>query len=210
MEILKPGLFTNSREKTVKDIDGNTYKTIKIGNQEWMAENLKVTHYRNGDQIPYVTDNYDWRDQNIGAYCYYMNNAVNAAIYGGLYNWYAVKDGRKIAPIGWHIPTDKEWTELEQYLGSNPGGKLKEIGTTRWNFPNIDATNETNFSALPNGTRSCNGKFEIIVGDLTLFWSATEHGSNEAWYRTLSYDASNVYRNHLTWPFGFSVRCIRD
>ena len=156
-----------SNSETVTDIDGNTYKTVKIGNQIWMAENLKVTHYRNGDIIPNVTNNFEWAYLSTGAWCVHDNDGSYANTYGYLYNWYAVNDIRNIAPEGWHVPTDEEWKELEMYLGmsqteaddtgyrgTNEGGKLKEAGTTHWETPNTGATNETGFSALPGGCRS--------------------------------------------------------
>jgi len=145
---------------TVTDIDGNVYKTVKIGDQWWMAENLKVRHYRNGDPIPHEINNVEWIMLTTGAYCYYDNDSSHAADYGALYNWYTVSDFRNIAPEGWHVPTDEEWKELEMALGisqeyadstewrgTNEGGKLKETGTTHWNSPNEGATNESGFTA---------------------------------------------------------------
>ena len=117
---------TTFSDDTLKDIDGNVYKTVKIGNQWWMTENLKVIHYRNGDKIPCLTDDDEW-DQSTRAYCYYNNDTTNVEIYGRLYNWFAVNDSRKIAPEGWHVPTDEEWQELVDYLGGDTlaGGKMK-------------------------------------------------------------------------------------
>lgn len=102
---------------TVTDIDGNVYQTVKIGNQWWMAENLKVSHYQNSDAIPNVTNNSDWGNLSTGAYCAYNNDNVNISTYGLLYNWYAVADSRELAPTGWHVPTDEEWKQLEMSLG---------------------------------------------------------------------------------------------
>ena len=149
---------------TVTDIDGNTYQTVKIGDQWWMAENLKVTCYRNGDAIPNITDGTTWASLSTGAYCEYNNDINNVATYGRLYNWYAVTDSRNIAPAGWHVPSDAEWKQLEMYLGmsqseadatgwrgTDEGGKLKEVGTMHWNSPNTGATNESGFTALPGG-----------------------------------------------------------
>lgn len=194
----------------VKDIDGNVYSTIEIGNQVWMAENLKVTHYRNGDFIPYVTNNSKWEDLKTGAYCNYDNNIKNTSIYGNLYNWYAVKDTRKVAPEGWHIPTYQEWKELENYLGSNVGGKLKESRNGYWKELNKGATNASGFSAIPGGWRgNYHGTFSEI-GRIAFFWSASENSSVSAWDRYLHSNRSVVDRSNGSKQDGHSVRCIKD
>ena len=162
----------NEDPDSVTDIDGNVYKTIKIGDQLWMAENLKVTRYNNEDSIPHITDPGMWAELNSGAYSIYENDTNNVSIYGLLYNWHAVTDNRKIAPVGWHVPTDDEWKELEMYLGmsqsdaddvgwrgTDEGGKLKETGTAHWISPNTGATNESGFTALPSGNRFYDGTF---------------------------------------------------
>jgi uncharacterized protein (TIGR02145 family) len=207
----------------VTDYDGNVYQTVTIGSQVWMAENLKVTHYRNGDPIPNVTDNTAWSGLTAGAYCNYDNDDGNAAIYGSLYNWYAVDDSRDIAPAGWHVPTDTEWKQLEMYLGmsqvaadsvgfrgTDEGGKLKEIGTTHWNSPNIGATNESGFSALPGGARVYTGDFGGNVRDDACFWSPTESGSDHPWWRNLWYNNSVIARIPMYKQCGFSIRCVKD
>ena len=197
------------------DIDGNIYQTIQIGNQEWMAENLKVTRYRNGDDIEYVTDNNQWSNLSTGAYCYYSNSSSNGDIYGALYNWYAVEedDTRGLAPEGWRVPTDAEWQTLVDYLGGSSvaGGKMKETGTAHWNSPNTGATNESGFTALPGGYRNFyNGSFDYL-GNYGYFWSATEYSAYYAWSRILVYDSTEVYRNYYDYKqYGYSVRCIRD
>jgi uncharacterized protein (TIGR02145 family) len=192
------------------DIDGNVYKTVMIGTQEWMAENLKVTHYRNGDAIPEVTENSEWWGLITGAYCAYNNDISNVATYGRMYNWYAVVDSRNIAPAGWHVPTDAEWQVLVDYLGDTAvaGGKMKEAGTTHWNIPNTGATNESGFSALPGGYRGSNGSF-LNMGRYAHFWSSAEISSSDAWYRYLSYYYSEAYRNFFSKRDGFSVRCVK-
>ncbi len=163
--------------KTVTDIDGNVYEIVTIGNQVWMAENLKVTHYRNGEPLPNVTDNIEWRNLDTGAYCNYNNDVAYVATYGRLYNWFAVNDSRNIAPAGWHVPSDAEWQTLDDYLGSDTndaGCKLKETGTSHWRSPNEGATNESRFSALPGGARkSLFGTFDYI-GIYAFFWTSTE------------------------------------
>ncbi len=207
---------------TATDIDGNFYRTIKIGDQCWMMDNLKVTHYRNGNDIPNVTDNTAWAGLSTGAYCDYNNDVNNAATYGRLYNWYAVRDSRNMAPEGWHIPTDAEWKQLEMYLGMSPaeadatgwrgtdeGGKLKETGTTRWGSPNAGATNESGFTALPGGYRYSDGSFGAM-GIYAFLWSSTEFDSGTAWGRGLHSNGSDVSRTSDDKLYGFSVRCVRD
>jgi len=213
----------STQANTITDIDENIYKTVKIGNQWWMAENLKVTRYRNGDAIPNVTKGSDWLSLSTGAYCNYDNDGANAAIYGGLYNWYAVSDSRNIAPEGWHVPTDDEWKELEMYLGmsqseadqigwrgTDEGDKLKETGNTHWYIPNIGATNESGYTGLPGGYRYIGGNF-YGLGYYAYFWSSTGGSlSNDAWFRLLNYYYSGVFRNGNDKRYGFSIRCVRD
>ena len=208
---------------SVTDIDGNPYNTIVIGDQNWMAENLKVTHYRNGDQIPHVTDNNQWAGLSSGAYCYQENDPLNIEIYGNLYNWFTVVDPREICPDGWHIPSDEEFIELEMHLGMswedanemdyrgvNEGGKLKEAGTMHWNPPNEGATNESGFKALPGGFRYSQSGYYDELGESDGFWSTTEYNGSAAWYRRLNYSYSQAYRH---WSGhkkgGFSLRCVQ-
>jgi uncharacterized protein (TIGR02145 family) len=174
-----------------------------------MRENLDVMTYRNGDVIPQVTDNTAWEGLTTGAWCWYSNSADNGAIYGKLYNWYAVNDPRGLAPQGWHIPTDAEWTTLGTLLGGDgvAGGKMKTTGTTRWNTPNTSATNESGYAGLPGGFRD--GTFGF-VGYGGKWWSATESNSTGAWYRYLYYDDSILDRYSVNKKSGFSVRCLRD
>ncbi|MFZ5980786.1 MAG: fibrobacter succinogenes major paralogous domain-containing protein [Candidatus Zixiibacteriota bacterium] len=205
---------------TVTDIDGNIYQTVKIGDQWWMMENLKVTHYRNGDPIPNVTDIATWAGLTSGAYCNYNNDSGFVGIYGRLYNWHAVDDSRNIAPEGWHVPTDDEWKQLEVYLGmsqadadsykwvgTDEGGKLKD--TTLWENPNTGANNESSFTALPGGNRSDNGSFENN-GYYASFWSTTELGSVDCWDLELGYNRSQIYNDSRDRNRGNSIRCIRD
>lgn len=196
---------------TVTDIDENIYTTIVIGDQCWMMENLKVTHYRNGDPIPNVTDWSEWSVLTTGAYCEYDNDSANVATYGRLYNWYAVDDSRNIAPEGWHVPTDAEWQTLVDYLGGYDvsGGKMKEAGTAHWIPPNVGATNESGFTALPGGHRYTDGYF-YNLGYYAIFWSSSESSSYSAWYRYLHCQHSAVYRDYDYKYHGFSVRCVRD
>jgi uncharacterized protein (TIGR02145 family) len=204
--------FTTLDSNTVVDIDGNVYQTITIGTQVWMAENLKVTRYRNGDSIPNVTDATAWSNLSTGAYCNYNNDVNNVAVYGRLYNWYAVDTSLNIAPAGWHVPTDAEWDTLVSYLGGYTvaGGKMKETDTTHWPSPNTGATNESGFTALPGGYRYGDGSYSIM-GHNANFWSSTEYYTMYyAWARSLSYDNSGVYRYYDDLRHGVSVRCVRD
>jgi len=194
---------------TMTGNDGKKYQTVKIGSQWWMGENLSETKYRDGSVIPKVTGRSKWSNLKTGAYCTYENKESNVARYGYLYNWYTVKDSRNIAPAGWHVPTDKEWTALTTYLGGKnaAGGKMK--ATIHWESPNTGANNESGISALPGGYRLGNGLF-YGLGDYASFWSSTQSGSNGAWARYLSYDLSVVYRDIDDRHYGFSVRLIRD
>ena len=177
-----------------------------------MTRNLDVSTYRNGDVIPKVTDGVAWAALTTGAYCYYNNDSTTyATIYGKLYNWYAVNDPRGLAPEGWHIPSDFEWTTLGTCLGGNTvaGGPMKEIGTTHWNNSNTGATNLSNFTALPGGYRSDVGTFNN-VGDYGHWWSATKGDSNTAWNRNLNYNDGVLEGGGANLKFGYSVRCLRD
>jgi uncharacterized protein (TIGR02145 family) len=207
--------FTTQNFGTVTDIDGNAYKTINIGTQTWMAENLNATKYNNGDPIPNVTDGPAWYSLVSGAYCNYNNVSVNSTTYGKLYNFYAVVDSRNLCPTGWHIPTDPEWTILTTYLGGETvaGIKLKERGTIHWQSPNATATNESYFTGLPGGSHydrayAFSGDFDG-VGTNGFWWSYTVVGTS-AWYRSLQYNYDNLDRNSRSWREGMSVRCVKD
>ncbi len=196
---------------TVTDIDGNVYNTITIGTQVWMGENLKVTKYRNGEAIPYITDNIEWSGLITGAFSNYSNSAASSNSYGRLYNWYAISDSRKLCPTGWHIPTDSEWEILTIYLAGEftAGGKLKEASTVFWQSPNTGATNETGFGALPGGFRSFTGEF-LSIGENARLWSSTEAGASTAWYRSMSNLDASLTRLSNDKHLGFSVRCLKD
>jgi uncharacterized protein (TIGR02145 family) len=200
---------------TVTDIDDNIYQTVKIGNQWWMAENLKVTHYRNGDAIPNITDDEQWSSLTTGAYCNY-NITVNVAVHGRLYNWYVIEDSRNIAPAGWHVPTDDDWIELELYLGmyqddvndegwrgTDIGTKMKSAGSGWY------GEDSYGFSALPSGYRAYYSDF-FGIGDYTFWWTATEYDATYAWYRQLSYANTRVNRDWNNKKYGYSVRCVMD
>jgi uncharacterized protein (TIGR02145 family) len=198
---------------TVTDIQGNIYQTVTIGTQVWMKENLRVTKYRNGDDIETTTPatlnisgesnpKYQWAA---------AGNDSNVAAYGRLYTWYAVTDIRNLCPTGWHIPTDTEWTTLITYLGGAKvaGGKLKESGTNHWQRPNTGANNETGFAALPGSYRGINGEFSHF-GNYGGWWSSSEMNPSMAWTRYLTSIANYVGRYGYGKSTGFSVRCIKD
>jgi uncharacterized protein (TIGR02145 family) len=193
--------------------NGYVYSSIVLGNgQEWMSENLRTANYRNGDLIPTGLDNATWNFTTAGANTIFNNDNANITIYGKLYNWYAVADARNLCPVGWHVPTDGEWTTLTNYLVGEAvaGGKMKTTGTQYWNDPNIDATNESGFSGLPGGNRSSSGDY-FSVGIYGYWWSSSEETStNLAWARGLYQTFGSVGRDNSDKKRGFSVRCLRD
>ena len=199
-------------ELTVTDIDGNVYHTVTIGTQVWMVENLKTTRYGNGDPIPNITVAASWSALSTGAYSWYNNDATTyKATYGALYNWYAVADSRNIAPTGWHVATDDEWSTLTTFLGGESAGStMKETGTSHWLSPNTGTTNSSGFTALPGGYLYYDGGTFSNVGRYGYWWSNTADGVSFAWYRFLFYGYAYVYRGNLNKQFGFSVRCVRD
>ena len=193
------------------DINGNVYETIQIGEQLWMAENLKVTHYNNEDEIAYPS-NEDFGSFDEGQYGIYDNDSTFADIYGNLYNFAAVDDDRGVCPDGWHVPTDEEYTVLTDYLGgtSVAGGKMKETGLDHWNSPNTGATNESGFTGLPAGYRSSTNGAYGNMGNYGYFWSSSDGNSGYAWSRRLYSNYSYVYRYSNYEQNGFSIRCLRD
>ena len=196
---------------TMTDIDGNVYNAVTIGTQCWTQTNLNVSKYRNGDVIPQVTDPTQWENLTTGAWCYYENNTANGPVYGKLYNWYAVNDSRGLAPTGWHIPTDTEWTILTNYLGgvAVAGGKMKESGTAHWLSPNTAADNSSGFTALPGGYRKTFGEFAIMTAN-GYWWSSTESLAITAWTRTIGYSRANATKLGIHKKSGISVRCVKD
>lgn len=212
---------------TVTDVDGNVYNTVKIGTQVWMVENLKTTKYNDGTEILNVTSETQWENLTTGAYCNYDNLESNAAIYGRLYNWYAVYTG-KLAPAGWHVPTDDDWTILENYLianGYNFDG-TKDVdkvakslcAKTNWALSSEAGTpgaapennNSTGFTALPGGYRFGNDGYFTSVGKFGYWWSSTEYSGYYAYTRRLSYSNRDLYRDYYVKDYGFSVRLVRD
>ena len=196
----------------VTDGDGNDYTTLLMGNgQEWMAENLRTTVYANGDPIPNIQDATEWGSQLTGAWCHYNNNVANETPFGKLYNWYTVTDSRNACPIGWHAPTNAEFTSLTTFLGglSFSGGKLKGVGTTYWLSPNEGATNISGMTFLPGGTRTGAGIFQEMFGT-GVWWTATAASSFTGTRRTLFYTSQGVFTGGSSNIEGASVRCVKD
>ena len=195
----------------IDDVEGNTYNTVAIGTQVWMAENLKTTKYNDGTNIPLVTDNTVWSNLTTPGYCWFNDNQASYMdTYGALYNWYSVNTG-KLCPTGWHVPTDADWTMLSTFLGGEniAGGKLKEIGTIHWKSPNSGATNESGFTALPGGNRTDNAIY-YDVGNFGYWWSDTGDNTTSAWLRYLNYNYSTLNKVSYDRKSGFSVRCLKD
>jgi uncharacterized protein (TIGR02145 family) len=201
---------TSALTEPVRDIDGNVYHTVRIGNQVWMAENLKVTRFNDGSSIPLVVENNLWGKTTIPRFCFYNNDTAYKNVYGSLYNWYAVKTN-KLCPTGWHVPADQEWTTLEDYLVSgNVGGILKEAGTTHWLSPNTGANNSSGFTALPGGNRDFEGPF-YNIGSIGYWWSSTEDVmGGYTWTHYIFYNTNGYNRLHLNNTLGFSVRCLKN
>ena len=209
---------------TMSDIENNIYKTIKIGNQWWMAEDLRTLKYKNGVSIAVITetDASTWANDTVGAV-----SQSNSSGNGGLfYNWYAIRNSNRLAPEGWHIPTDQDWKILENYLGmtsdqpdktgwrgTNEGDKLKITGEDNWqSYGTVWATNESGFTGLASGCRLYDGSFNSPIGKVYMgfWWTDSEHSTNEGWYRYLDYKRSQVFRSHLIKTYGLSVRCVKD
>jgi uncharacterized protein (TIGR02145 family) len=196
--------------QTVTDFDGNVYQTVKIGTQVWLMQDLKVTHYNNGDPIPINPTPWNWKNLKTGAYVDYSNTPSLSAIYGRLYNWYAATDHRLIAPPGWHVPSEAEWATLITYLGGDQvaGGELKEAGSTHW-WSNTAATNGSGFTGLPGGNCSSDG-FYYNLNYYGFEWSTTADVPNKAWCIELD-GSSAVVKNYVDDKiYGFAVRCIMD
>lgn len=208
----------------INDIDGNLYESITICNQTWTKSNLNVSKYTDGTPIPQVTDPSEWIKLTTGAWCYYNGTNADGIKDGKLYNWYAVNGiynteslenpalRKKLAPMGWHIPKDSEWSILTNCLGDEAGGKIKSTGTSLWYSPNTSATNESGFTGQPRGFRRGDiGQFEG-AGAGAYWWSSTEYsnGKREGWYRALNYSNGKVFKDFRNVKDGLSVRCVKD
>ncbi len=216
----------------VTDIDGEHYDSVKINGIEWMKKNLDVSKYKNGDDIPQVTDVTQWEALTTGAWCYYENDTANGPIFGKLYNWYAINDPRGLAPAGWHIPTDTEWSNLATFLGgeNEAGRKLKENSTTStWDVTTNYATNQSGFTAVPAGIGYLNYHLpapvvppapapalsELFKGKTktTYWWSATTTGSTASdlvWTRNVNSATDQLVRSGAIKSSGLSVRCVKN
>jgi len=204
-----------SNDSIITDADGNVYQSVIIGNQEWMSENLRTTKYSDGTTIPNVTDDTEWGDLSTAAWCHYDNDSSQyEAMYGKLYNWYAVETG-KLCPTGWHVPTDSEWTVLTDYLAANgysgsEGTALKSTsGWNDWNDQSGNGTDDYGWLGLSGGVRGSNGNFDVI-GSIGKWWSSSQYNAGYSWSRSLSYTNGNVNRYASIKESGFSVRCLRD
>ena len=209
---------------TITDIDGNVYKTVKIGNQWWMAEDLMTRRFRDGSYITQLqSDSLTWSEDTIGAYC--DNRDSHQDLVGRFYNWYAVNNTKGLAPSGWHIPSDEEWKTLEMYLGIDPseinktswrgtdqGEKLKVESPQCWiPYGAIWSTNESGFTALAGGCRMFNGGWGTPgLYASGYWWTSSSYQAGESWYRNLDYKSPMVFRSHSKVNYGFSVRCVKD
>lgn len=211
---IKRFVYTDS----ITDVEGNYYHVVTIGSQVWMAENLRTTHYQNGDTILYQPSQSGWSTFYQRAYCNYANDSVAAAIYGKLYTFGAVNDARNICPPGWHLPSQAEWQTLLNYLGAHAGDKLREAGVKHWLPPNDNATNEVGFAALPGGWRSDAGDYYAVRHE-AYFWTATQDVSSVyPQSRSLHFtgDADpdtqpeTTNFSSVSWQSGCAVRCIKN
>lgn len=196
--------------ETVKDADGNEYKTVVIGSQTWFAENLKTTKYANGNAIPNITGKDQWVNCKSPAYCWYDNNSSNKDEWGALYNWYAINSGN-ICPNGWHVATDADWTTLENKAGGRDkaAAALREEGTKHWKEATQNTNNELNFNMIGGGFRNAYGDFTWQKVDAG-FWTATGKTPSYAWNRTNYYYDDNLNRHEIQKCFGYSVRCVKN
>ena len=215
--VLSTADTTTVNTDTTKDIvaGANTvaevFPEVSIGTQVWMAKNLDISTFRNGDLIPQAKTAEEWKkagETQQPAWCYYDNDPANGQKYGKLYNWYAVNDARGLAPQGYHIPTKAEWTTLTAYLGGEEVAGTKMKSTSGWN-ENGNGSNESGFNGLPGGHRSKSGTF-YAIGEDGYWWSSIEANTSDAWSHYLDYDAGNVYGVTNSKGGGFYVRCLRD
>jgi uncharacterized protein (TIGR02145 family) len=209
-----PETNLSSSYDSVYDIDGNIYRTIKIGTQIWMAENLKTTRYNNGISIPNITDNTAWSYKNNGSYSWYDNNALSyKETYGALYNWYAATNSNNVCPTGWHVPSASEWTTLVEFLGGPDvaGGKVKEAGIDHWSFPNSCADNGSGLTGLPGGVRRADGLF-VNLSLIAVWWTTTisDDGGLPITAYTNAFIPNLYLPDYLTMNMGCSIRCIKD
>lgn len=199
----------------VTDIDGNNYTSVIIGAQEWLVENLKTTHYANGDPISNITTPLDWKNTTNGAWSFYDNDYTYDTTYGKLYNWYAIADSRSICPDGWRVPSHSDWQTLQNFLGGGyyQGGKLKEFEASLWTPPNTGATNEYGFTALPGGSREKTAANNFVFKDLSnygYYWSTWDNHPTERKKWKLSYSQNILMPTSAEMNDGYSCRCLKS
>lgn len=192
----------------IQDIDGNIYNPIKIGKQIWTTKNLDVSHYRNGDIIPQIQDNKEWVNLKTGAWCYYENDLEKGKIYGKLYNWYAINDPRGLAPEGWNIASDFDWSRLSIFLGGEKIANDKLKSTSGWK-DNYNGIDEFKFNALPAGGRKYDGGFSSLH-EYACFWTSSNYDDKNSWYRHIRFDDKSLFRSNGTIISGYSCRCIKN
>jgi uncharacterized protein (TIGR02145 family) len=201
-------LISTKGQEVVKDYDGNVYKSVKIGNQVWMAENLKVTHYRNGEPIPNIKESKQWDFLANGAYCDLSNNPSNTKAFGLIYNWYTIADIRNICPAGWHVPSESEWVILVSFLA---GEKIvASTGTSGKIAPNAIKLNEIMFKVLPEGFRGYDGEFSGIGYGGGAWWSSTSASEGTAYYHGINYNTASRTLLEGRKKFGYYIRCVKD
>jgi uncharacterized protein (TIGR02145 family) len=207
-------VFNSSKNYgSVTDFDGNTYKTIKIGDQTWMAENLRVTHYRNGDGLPNIKDTTQWANQTEGAWCNYNNTEDLTAIatYGRLYNWFVTQNPGNIAPSGWRVADIIDWQILIDGLGGDTiaSRHLKENGILNWDGPN-DADNSSGFTALAGNWRYFKGGYPVAPSNYGAFWTLSIYSQLSAPFLYLYSRDANIYKGMNFKVIGYSIRCIKE
>ncbi len=208
--ILTSGCKKEDNPDIIRDASGNTYKSIIIGTQTWMTENLKTTKYNDGSAIPNIRDSVKWALSYSPAYCWYRNDSTANNAYGALYSLFAV-NSKKLCPTGWHIPTDTEWATLFDFLGGEPvaANKLKEPGTIHWRSSYAEVTNESGFTALPGGLRGYDGSF-LSRTSYGYWWKAPIGAPNNGYTVCMSYEGGQIYAWQFIERIACSVRCIKN
>jgi uncharacterized protein (TIGR02145 family) len=208
-EQVEATLYLNHPEADVTDVDGNTYNTIRIGTQIWMKENLKTTHYRNGDPIPNISDDFEWSRQTSGAYCDYKNDPSISNTYGRLYNSYVMTDTRKIAPTGWRVPGQSDWLTLMDFLGDHCHDHMQEAGSEHWKSANTTADNASGFTALPSGQRDAFSSFKAL-GYQAIWWNLVTRGRVVAMGADNKNNCGSFGDGGGVEISGYSIRCIKE